>query len=258
MMAFDQIRTDDIADKNVRDAVSSLVQVSSWGNSYLVTTPLAYPSGTIVGVRVIPAPREGGYWVSDFAMGFREAEAYEAQRSFGAHAGRMKDELGVEYTDGHELRLFAREWQVAWAIRKVSYATQRVAVKTYHTAPAWDEQSMGAALYQRLRDLFGAEHVEPAAKITGSSNLSWKFAAQVSTGDRRVLFDVVTPYHTSVFSAVSKFTDVRRIGPTARPVAVVSDLEKMGKWLPLISQEAEVIEGDASEETLRSVVSEAA
>ena len=255
MMAFDQIDRSAISDPHVRKAVSDLVRVSAWGNAYLVTTSLVYPSGAIVGVRVVPS--QGGYWVTDFAMGYREAEALEAHRSFGSHAGRMKDDLGVEYTDGHEIRIFANERQIAWAIRRVAYASFRVMQKAFHSMPEWDEQEMGAALYQRLRDMFG-DSAEPNVHIIGSSNLDWKFAAQVKIGSRRVVFDVVTPYYTSVCSAVCKFTDIRRLGENIHPVAVVDDLERMGKWLPLVTQEAEVIEDDVGEETLRSVVAEAA
>lgn len=255
MMAFDQIDRNAISDPYVRKAVNDLVRVSAWGSAFLITTPLTYPSGSMVGVRVVPS--QGGYWVTDFAMGYREAEAMEAQRSFGSHAGRMKEELGVEYTERHEVRLFATERQIAWAIRRVSYASHRIMQKAFHSMPEWDEQEIGAVLYQRLREIYG-EAAKEHVSIVGSSNLDWKFAAQVEIGGRRVLFDVVTPYYTSVCSAVSKFTDIRRLGEDNHPVAVVDDLEKMGKWLPLVSQEAEVIEDDASEDTLRSVVAEAA
>ena len=256
MQLLDEIAGGEIRDANVRAAVSSLVRVSSWGNAYLVTTSLVYPSGSIVGVKVTPS--KGGYWVSDFAMGFREAEMMEAQRSFGSHAGRLKEQLGVEYTDNHEIRIFARENQIAWAIRRVSYASHRAMVKAYKALPDWDEQEIGAGLYQRLRDLFGDDHVKPDVHVVGASNLDWKFAAGVQMGKRRVLFAAVTPHYSSVCSAVSKFTDVRRLGAENHPVAVVDKLEKMGKWLPLITQQVEVIEESASEDMLRNVVKDAA
>jgi hypothetical protein len=75
---------------------------------------------------------------------------------------------------------------------------------------------------------------------------------------RQILFDVVVPHRSSVVSAKSKFSDIRRLGPDVHPVAVVDDIKRMGKWLPLISQEAEVIEDDVSEDVLRRVVAEAA
>lgn len=255
LMAFEPIDQSAISDPNVRAAVSSLVRVTAWGNAYLVTTPLVYPSGSVVGVRIVPA--QGGYWVTDFAIGYREAEAMEAQRSFGSNAGRMKEELGFEYTDGHEIRVFANERQIASAIRRVSSASHAVMQKTFRSIPEVDEEEIGAQLYQRLRDMFG-EAAKSEVNIIGSSNLEWKFAAEVHIGSRRVLFDVVTPYYSSVCSAVSKFTDVRRLGSDHHPVAVVDKLDKMGKWLPLISQEAEVMENESSEDVIRSVVAEAA
>lgn len=254
-MAFEQIESDGIRDAGVRRAVGKLVQVSAWGNSYLITVPLVYPSGTVVGVKVTPS--KGGYIVSDFGLGWREAEGYEAQRSFGAHAGRIKDLVGVEYAEGHEFQMFANERQLTSAIRRVAYASHRAAVKAFHSLPEAGEQEIGAALYQRLRDTFGSENVSNE-KLPGASNIEWPFAAQVLQGKRRILFDVVSPQWTSVVAAKSKFSDVRHLGPNTVPVAVVDSIDAMGKWLPLISQEAEVIEDDVAEDELRRVVAEAA
>lgn len=255
-MAFEQIRDESIRDAGVRKAVDGLVRVSAWGNAYLVSVPLVYPSGTAVGIKITPS--KGGYLVSDAALGFREAEGFEAQRSFGVHAGRIKDQAGVEYTSDHEFRMFATERQLTSAIRRVSYASHRSAVKAFHSLPEACEQEIGAALFQRLRDTFGKENVAGELKIAGGSNIEWPFAAQVLQGKRRVVFDVVSPQWTSVVAAKSKFSDVRHLGPNTIPVAVVDSIDAMGKWLPLISQEAEVIEDDIGADELRRVVAEAA
>ncbi|AMU95077.1 hypothetical protein AOA14_10720 [Sphingopyxis terrae subsp. terrae NBRC 15098] len=255
-MAFEQISADDIRDAGIRKAVSSLVRASSWGNAYLISVPLVYPSGTTVGVKV--TPHQGAYIVSDFGLGWREAEGYEAQRSFGAHAGRIKDEVGVEYNASHEFQMRATERQLTSAIRRVAYASHRAAVKAFHSLPEACEQEIGAALFQRLRETFGNEKVAGELKLAGASNIEWPFAAQVVQGKRRVVFDVISPQWTSVVAAKSKFSDVRHLGPNTIPIAVVDSLDAMGKWLPLISQEAEVIEDDASADELRRVVAEAA
>lgn len=255
-MAFEQITSEEIRDSGVRNAVRNLVRASSWGNAYLINLPLVYPSGTTVGVKV--TPHHGGYIVSDFGMGWREAEGYEAQRSFGAHAGRIKKSVGVEYNDEHEFHFFANERQLPTAIRRVGYASHRAAIKAFNSIPEEMEQEIGAALFQRLRDTFGAENVASELKLAGASNIQWPFAAQVVQGKRRVLFDVVSPKWASVVSAKSKFSDVRHLGRSTVPVAVVDSIDAMGKWLPLISQEAEVIESGISAEELRKVVSEAA
>lgn len=255
-MAFDQVSGDEIRDAAVRKAVAGLVRASAWGNSYLISVPLVYPSGTTVGVKVMAS--KGGYFVTDFGLGFREAEGYEAQRSFGAHAGRIKDQVGVEYTGDHEFRLFATERQLTSAIRRVAYASHRAAVKAFHSLPEAGEQEIGAELFQRLRDTFGSEHVAGELKLAGASNIEWPFAAQVLQGKRRILFDVVSPRWASVVAAKSKFSDVRHLGPNTFPVAVVDKIDAMGKWLPLISQEAEVIEAGIDANELRRVVAEAA
>ena len=255
-MAFDQISENDIRDAGVRKAVAALVSTSTWGSSYLISVPLVYPSGTNVGVKVTFS--KGLYVVSDIAMGFREAESWEAQRSFGSHAGRIKDEVGVEYTSEHEFRLVVKEHQLSSAIRRVAYASHRAAVKAFHTLPEVGEQEIAVELFQRLRDTFGVENVAGELKMAGASNIEWPFAAQLLQGKRRILFDVVSPRWASVVAAKSKFSDVRHLGPNTLPVAVVEDIDAMGKWLPLISQEAEVIEVGITTEELRQLVSEAA
>lgn len=255
-MAFQQIRDEDISDAGVKNAVEGLVRASAWGNAYLISVPLVYPSGTTVGIKVVPS--KGGYVVTDAGLGFREAEGFEAQRSFGAHAGRIKDQVGVEYTSDHEFQMFATARQLASAIRRVSYASHRSAVKSFHSLPEACEQEIGAALFQRLRETFGKENVAGDLKLAGASNIEWPFAAQVLQGVRRIVFDVVSPQWTSVVAAKSKFSDVRHLGPNTVPVAVVDSIDAMGKWLPLISQEAEVIEDDIDANELRRVVAEAA
>ena len=188
-MAFDQINAEGIRDAGIRKAVADLMRVSSWGNAYLISVPLVYPSGTTVGVKV--TPHQGAYTVSDFGLGWREAEGYEAQRSFGSHAGRIKDQVGVEYNGNHEFQMRATERQLTSAIRRVAYASHRAAVKAFHSLPEACEQEIGAALFQRLRDTFGKDNVAGDLKLAGASNIEWGFAAQVLQGKRRVVFDVI-------------------------------------------------------------------
>ncbi len=255
-MVLEPITLDGIHDAAVREAVSNLIRTSAWENAYLVSVPLVYPSGTVVGVKITPT--RGAYIVSDAGLGWSEAESYEAQRSFGSHAGRIKDEVGVEYTSDHTFRMFATQAALTSAIRRVSYASHQAAVKAFNSIPEAGEQEIGAALFQRLTETFGADSVSGFMKLSGASNIEWSFAAEVRQGFRRILFDVVSPQWASVVTAKSKFSDVRHLGPNTVPVAVVDDIEAMGKWLSLISQEAEVIEDNIAGPELRRVVAEAA
>lgn len=240
-----------LKDSVIERAVNKLVRASDVGNGYLISLPMVYPTGTGVGIRIEPA--EGGFYVSDFAMGYREAEDYGSERSFRHHVRKLIDGGPVEFTPGKQIRVRATEAQLKGAIVKVASLSRDAAVKAYENAADWDDEELGADLFQRLTSIFGEKHVVARAIKTGASNVEWKFAAKVSMGKREILFDAVSPHHTSVFSAVSKFNDVLRDEGDVDAVAVVDSKKAMGKWLPLISQTAVVIEDDASEETLRHI-----
>lgn len=235
----------------VERAVERLVQASQVGDGFLISLPMFYPTGTAVGIRIEPA--EGGFYVSDFAMGYREAEDFGAERSFRYHVGKLIEGGGAEFTTGKQVRIRATEAQIKGAIIKVASISRDAAVKAYENAADWDDEELAADLFQRLTTVFGTDHVIARALKTGASSVQWKFAAKVQLEGREILFDAVSPHHNSVFSAVSKFNDVLREDDQIEGVAVVDDKNAMGKWLPLLSQTAIVIEDDASEDTLRHI-----
>lgn len=244
------------ADPAVEAAVQGLVRASHVNGSTLVSLPISYPTGTAVGVRIDPAP--GGYIVSDFAFGYREAESFGAERSFVAQVKKFLERYHLEYGSGHQIKVFARADQLRAAIKMVAAASFGTVQKVYESAPEWDEEEVSADLYQRLVRLFGQSHVHARARIVGASSVAWPIAARVTIEGRDVLFDVVSPHHSSVFSTVSKFNDLARTERHSIEVAVVDDKVAMGKWLPLLSQVATVIEDDAADETIEAIVSEAA
>ena len=235
----------------IERAVDRLVRASQVSDGFLVSLPMAYPTGTAVGIRIEPA--QGGYYVSDFAMGYREAEDFGAERSFRYHLKKMIEGGPVEFTPGKQIRIRVNEGQLRGAIIKVANLSRDAAVKAYENAADWDDEELAADLFQRLSDVFGASYVIAKALKTGASSVQWKFAAEVKIQGRDILFDAVSPHHNSVFSAVSKFNDVQREDDNFDAVAVVESKKAMGKWLPLLSQAAIVIESGASKETLRKL-----
>lgn len=230
-------------------AVERLVRATEVADGFLVSLPMVYPTGTAIGVRIEPA--QGGFYVSDFSMGYREAEDFGAERSFQYHIKKLIEGGPVEFTTGKQVRVRATEGQLKGAIIKVASLSRDAAIKAYDNANEWDDEELAADLFQRLSTVFGSEHVVARALKTGASNVQWKFAAKVSVEGREILFDAVSPHHTSVFSAVSKFNDVLRDDEDIDTVAVVDSKKAMGKWLPLLSQAANVIEDDVSEDVLR-------
>lgn len=232
-------------------AIDRLVRASQVSGGFLVSLPMAYPTGTAVGIRIEPA--QGGFYVSDFAMGFREAEDFGADRSFLYHIKKMIGDGPVEFTAGKQVRVRATEAQLKGAIIKIANLSRDATVKAYENAADWDSEELAADLFQRLSDVFGSAYVAAKATKTGASSVDWKFAAKVTVQGHEILFDAVSPHHNSVFSAVSKFNDVQREDDDIGAVAVVDSRKAMGKWLPLLSQAATVIESGASEQTLREL-----
>lgn len=235
----------------IERAVAHLVRASRVGDGYLVSLPMSYPTGTAVGVRIEPAP--GGFFVSDFAMGYREAEEFGAERAFKRHVSKCIEGTGIEFTAGKQVRVRATEAQLRGAIMAIAMLSRDAAMKAYDSAADWDDEELAAELFGRLTSIFGRNHVVASAFRTGASSVQWKFAAKVTIDGRELLFDAVSPHHSSVFSAVSKFTDVLHDDDHLSTVAVVNSKEDMGKWLPLLSQVANVIEEDASEAAIRQL-----
>lgn len=235
----------------VERALDQLVRASRVSNGFLVSLPMYYPTGTGVGIRI--EPEQGGFYVSDFAIGYREAEDFGAERSFRYHIKKLIEGGPVEFTHGKQIRMRATEAQLKGAIIKVASLSRDAALRAYENAADWDDEELAADLFQRLTDVFGPSHVIARALKTGASSVQWKFAAKVNVDGHEILFDAVSPHHNSVFSAVSKFNDVQRDDDALEAVAVVDSKAAMGKWLPLLSQAAVVIESSASEHALREL-----
>lgn len=242
-----------IQDKAIEQAVAGLVRSSALGEATLVSLPFSYPSGSAVSVRVTPTHGQR-YLVSDFAFGYREAEAIGAERSFGANAGKMAESYGLVYGDGHQLSMTVNANQIGGAIGVVGAASLEIANKVFANAPEWQAEEMAANLLERLRTIFGPSNVSGETTVAGASNVDWHFAAKVTRDGHSVLFDVATPHHASVFSAASKFNDIARLDEEISAVTVVQDKQAMGKWLPLLSQVSIVVEESASNSTLKHAV----
>jgi hypothetical protein len=256
MNSEQNIAAKSVIDPVVTAAVKSLVRSSFISDAALISMPQTYPDGTGVGIRIDPAP--GGYSVSDFAFGYRQAENYGAERSYTKHAVKLAEQYHAEYAGGHQLRIHARPDQLSGAIKLIASISREAVCKTFASAPDWDDEELAADLFQRLVGLFGTDHVFAKASKTGASSVQWRVAAKVTIGDRDVIFDAVSPHHASVFSASSKFNDIARLEERTVSVAVVASKEAMGKWLPLLSQTSVVIEESASDDTLLQLVGTAA
>src|SRR5262245_6423555 len=83
-------------------AVRQMVHASHRSEGSYVRTPLLYPSGSTVVVRV--AGSGDDFSVTDFGLGFMEAEGMGLEKVYVRHAEEIASEYGVSYED-HAFKL---------------------------------------------------------------------------------------------------------------------------------------------------------
>src|SRR5919108_5040754 len=84
--------------KLVEDASRQLVSTVHRPSGSFISTPLLYPSGASVLVRVQEAGNDRCF-VSDVGMGYQEAEMMGASLIYARHARSVAEEAGVGFDD---------------------------------------------------------------------------------------------------------------------------------------------------------------
>lgn len=114
---------------------------------------------------------------------------------------------------------------------------------------------MREVLLHRLERVFGQRHVAKQIEFKGASTSSWQIDAQVSRGDEIALFETVTPWFPSVASTLAKFGDIKLLeSPPARN-SVLAQKSGFGAWLTALSQNGNVMEASANDNTYNRAAS---
>jgi hypothetical protein len=104
-------------------------------------------------------------------------------------------------------------------------------------------------LLHRLERVFGQSSVAKEIEFKGASTSSWQIDAQVTHGDEIALFETVTPWFPSVASTLAKFGDIRLLENAPARNAVLSQKAGFGTWLTALSQNGNVMEASANDNT---------
>lgn len=223
-----------------------LIGVEHGEKRCLIRTPLMYPSGSLVGVRITNGGP--GYSVTDMAAGFEEARSIRAIKSFNRHAPIIAASSGIDFdTRSFFLRDVSRD-QLAGAVMAVANCSQSAAILIGHKQAAVDARDAEERLFARLERLFG--HVEPRQHIIGVSGTEWEVDAQVRFGDQLALFDAVSPFKQSIYATVAKYHDIARLPHPPIRIAAVRSREDLGSMLGVLSQAANVVEDATPDSTI--------
>jgi hypothetical protein len=209
--------------KTIADAVAhALVDTSVKGGSAFISTPLLYPSGSHVVVRMDGA---GDRWfVSDDGYGHLEAEMMGGLSTFRRLAKPLADRAGVQFDERCFFVLEVERDALPGAVITISNVSKQAVERT---AFAVEERRIAISrdvFQQRLVAAFDSRSIAHNISIVGASGKEWDVDVGI-TSDSRVerLFEFVTPRSASVAAAVMKFTDISAVESAPRTAAVLSD-----------------------------------
>ena len=233
--------------RETADAVArQLVGVDHTDSRSLIWTPLTYPSGSLVGIRLT----NGGatYSLSDMAVSYEETRNLRAQRAFNRHAPKLAEESGVEFDRRSFLLSGIERDQLPGAVITLANCAQSAVTLAVHKQTVLDAKEAERRLFERLKRLFGV--TEEHKIITGASGTDWDVDAAVVVNGRQVLFESVGSSKQSIYAAVAKYHDIARLPDAPVRIASVSKREELGSMLGVLSQAASVIETLTPDETV--------
>jgi hypothetical protein len=234
----------------LESVANQLVTIEHRSDGALFTTPLMYPSGSMAVVRVDVSGRDR-HFVTDMGMGYLEAEMMGTSLVYARNAKPIAEHAGVHF-DHHAFSLVdLSRAQLPGGIVTIANASQQaVALAAYKQAErkiAEDEER----LYERLVKIFTPPHVTRDVAMVGASNTSWRVANIVRLGRKITVFEPVSRHPNSITTATTKFHDLARLDDPPNRVAVVENKERLGTYLGVLSQAADVITRDVPDRTLQ-------
>ena len=205
-----------------QSVAQALVGTSIKGGSAFISTPLLYPSGAHVVVRMDGAGER--WFVSDDGYAQLEAEMLGGLATFRRQAGPIADRAGVLFD---ERCFFVSEVErdaLAGAVITIYNVSKQVVERTAFTIEERRVAISRDVFEQRLVAAFGTGAISHNIPIIGASGKEWEVDVGI-TSDSRIerLFEFVTPRSTSIAAAVMKFTDIRAAENAPRTAAVLSD-----------------------------------
>lgn len=235
--------------REIVEAVSrELVGVEHTREGAFVRTPVLYPSGANVVVRV--TPHAENLFVTDMGFGYQEAELMGSSLVYARHARSIAESAGIQFDSESFFVVEVTRGQLAGAIATVANCShEAVALAAYKIAER-RASDVGEALYERLVRIFTPPKVAKNAAIHGASNIEHHVAALVTLDKKSAIFEAVANHPTSIAFASSKFHDIALLEKPPIQVAVVRKKKELGAYHNLLGQVAHVIEADVSDDRI--------
>ncbi len=246
MSAITNPKFNAIVDEVAREIVATEHRV---GGSF-IRTPLMYPSGSTVVVRIEEG--EDRFFVSDMGFGYQEAEMMGAGLMYAKPAGIIAEAAGVRFDNQAFFVLEASREQLAGAVVTIANCSQEATIRASDALAEKTFEDKKVRLYEKLVKVFEPKIVSKNVEVVGASTQKWRVAAIVSVPHHRpTIFELVTKHPNSVANATMKFGDIALLKDAPHRVAVVQNRAELGSLLTVLSRSADVIEDDTPSEKIR-------
>lgn len=237
--------------KAVNEVAKQLVSTEHRQGMSFVSVPLTYPSGAGVVVRVADAYPD--FFVSDYGVGFEEAEMMGGSTIFSRQAPNIAKNSGVGYDQRAFFVMKASRDQLPGAIVAVANCSLEAVTMTAFKLAEKKHAEDAEFLYNKLVSVFDKSAVARDVPILGHSNTEWHVSTFVKRSGRSAIFEPVSKHHTSVFAAATKFHDISLNKNAPRLVSVVKSKADFDTYLGILSQSSSVIETGASSDVFRRI-----
>lgn len=221
-----------------------MARASKTDTGVYISTPVSYPSGASVVVRIDGAGK--AFFVSDSGLGYQESDMIDAGRSFQLIARSIVDGTGVSFDERGFFIARSSRADLGYVAAAIANFSQRAVIETLIKHEERKADLQKKALVSRLEGIFGIKNVEKDFEIRGASSVEWDVAAKVTSSNVVSIFDYVKPHKNSVVNTVAKFHDIGRLPDAPKRIITVTDKAKMGDLLGLLSQAANVISLDGT------------
>ena len=241
--------------KIVDEAARSLSAVRHDEDASYLRTPVMYPGGSMVVVRVAAVGIGSGtfadhFLVSDMGLARQEADLMGAAPLFARWAPKVAERAGVSFDHRDFFLMEVARPQLAGAVATIAACSQEAVQLTAFKLAEKRQQGAAERLYDRLVTVFSRDRVAKDVEVLGASNTPWHVAALVRAHRHKAVFEPVANHPTAIAAAVTKFFDIAQLenGPTR--IAVVRNKDSFGTKLAVIAGAAKVVDESIPDSTL--------
>jgi hypothetical protein len=236
------------AEAAASEVAKALVSTQLIEGRAFITTPVTYPSGSHVIVRL---DGMGDRWfVSDAGYGSQEADMMNADATFRRVAPQVAERAGIAFDQTALFVVEASREELAGAVVSVANASAEAVRRTAMRVEEIRYAASRAIFDERVQATFKSEKIVRQPSKIGVSGREWEFSAGIERdGNVVVLLDLVRARPNAVYASVAKFTDVIPANSNNKGAAILADYDRTDPHLvSLLSRVAGVaIAANASE-----------